>query len=339
MARWVDHAFPISSLLNYSLSHRSDGLLVMVQLCQLHNALCTPEHWDRLDGTGAQYAVSVHATKFLCQSNLNWRCMEHLLHLAVKHFVQTIAPHSHKKCGAACDEYKSNSASDGNDNNDNDNDDHAVDVGNSLGKAIALVKQIQKSPQARAFFCAMCCQVKIKPLELLLWIWTCWGSLFTFLEQFINLKAVHELLLSTISHLYNFLPAVTQFTILADESNAVPSLTNQWSYSDFHLTQRDWELLVDIRDVLRVSGMNHITSLLTTSPLGAIKYPADVLKWACAHCVAHYSQLRVPYQALEKHGYSSRIPCSEGCTLWRCQEPSQMVWPCWEHISRVFYLP
>ena len=68
--------------------------------------------------------------------------MEHLLHLAVKHFVQTIAPHSHKKCGAACDEYKSNSASDGNDNNDNDNDDHAVDVGNSLGKAIALVKQI-----------------------------------------------------------------------------------------------------------------------------------------------------------------------------------------------------
>lgn len=88
--------------------------------------------------------------------------------------------------------------------------------------------------------------------------------------------------------------AVTQFTILADESNAVPSLTNQRSYLDFHLTQRDWEHLVDIRDVLRVSGTNHITSILTTSPLGAIKYPADVLKWACAHCVAHYSQLWVP---------------------------------------------
>ena len=66
--------------------------------------------------------------------------MEHSLHLAAKHFVQTIAPRSSKKCGAPGGEDESNPASDGDD--DDDNDDGAVDAGNSLGKAIALVKQV-----------------------------------------------------------------------------------------------------------------------------------------------------------------------------------------------------
>jgi hypothetical protein len=56
--------------------------------------------------------------------------------------------------------------------------------------------QIRKSPQARAFFRASCNQVRIDPLELLLWIRTRWGSLFSFLERFIKLKAVRWLLLS-----------------------------------------------------------------------------------------------------------------------------------------------
>jgi hypothetical protein len=67
--------------------------------------------------------------------------MEHSLHLAAKHFVQTIAPRSSKKCGAPGGEYESDPALDGNDDDDDD-DDGAVDAGNSLGKAIALVKQV-----------------------------------------------------------------------------------------------------------------------------------------------------------------------------------------------------
>jgi hypothetical protein len=50
------------------------------------------------------------------------------------------------------------------------------------------------------FFRAICVQVNIKPLELLLWIRTRWGSLFTFLERFILLQAVRIFLLF-LSHL------------------------------------------------------------------------------------------------------------------------------------------
>lgn len=65
--------------------------------------------------------------------------MEHSLHLAAKHFVQTIVPH-HKKKGTTGADSGDDSASDGGE--DDDGDDEAIDAGDSLGKAIALVKQV-----------------------------------------------------------------------------------------------------------------------------------------------------------------------------------------------------
>jgi hypothetical protein len=144
--------------------------------------------------------------------------MEHSLHLAAKHFVQTVAPH-HKKQGTSAGDSEGDSDSDGGED-DNDNS-KAIDAGDSLGKAIALVKQvgdstalrfslltllqIRKSPQARAFFRATCTHVKIDPLELLLWIRTRWGSLFSFLERFIKLRAVCLPSFSNLKPLSHFL--------------------------------------------------------------------------------------------------------------------------------------
>ncbi|KAF8263687.1 hypothetical protein EI94DRAFT_1806841 [Lactarius quietus] len=108
-------------------------------------------------------------------------------------------------------------ASDSDQDDNKDNED--IPVGDSLDKAIALVKQIHKSPQAQAFFHTTCTQVNITPLELLLWIRTCWGSLFTFLERFIHLKL-----------------AVNQFILLADENESVPPLAKKRHYTDFHLS-------------------------------------------------------------------------------------------------------
>lgn len=59
--------------------------------------------------------------------------------------------------------------------------------------------QIRKSPQARSFFSETCGQVGIKPLELLLWIYTHWGSLFKFLEHFLLLKVVHNLTVTSVT--------------------------------------------------------------------------------------------------------------------------------------------
>jgi hypothetical protein len=106
----------------------------------------------------------------------------------------------------------------------------------------------------RAFFHGTCSQLNIPPLELLLWVRTRWGSLFKFLERFIQLKAVRSTFLPiyATSHVLTLLQAVNQFILLADESDTVPDLTKNRSYADFHLTWKDWEHLENIKVALRV---------------------------------------------------------------------------------------
>jgi hypothetical protein len=68
--------------------------------------------------------------------------MEHALHPAAKHFVQTIALCS-RKCGhsgGSGSDSDSETPSDGDEDDNNEDDD--VLAGDSLGKAIALVKQV-----------------------------------------------------------------------------------------------------------------------------------------------------------------------------------------------------
>ncbi len=84
----------------------------------------------------------------LSDSNVQLRCMEHSLHVAAKHFVQTIAPHFSKKLGTLGNEGNPTSANDSEDptsDNDDEDEDEDIDSGDSLGKAIALVKQVSFS--------------------------------------------------------------------------------------------------------------------------------------------------------------------------------------------------
>ena len=84
----------------------------------------------------------------LSDSNVQLRCMEHSLHVAAKHFVQTIAPHFSKKLGTSGNEGNPTSANDSEDpasDNDDEDEDEDIDSGDSLGKAIALVKQVSFS--------------------------------------------------------------------------------------------------------------------------------------------------------------------------------------------------
>ncbi|KAG1773678.1 hypothetical protein EV702DRAFT_1201002 [Suillus placidus] len=78
------------------------------------------------------------------------------------------------------------------------------DVSNAIGKALALIDQIRKSPQARAFFKKSCEEEGVPCLE-----------------RFLSLRL-----------------AVNRFTLLADESHEVPKLRKK-SYSDFKLDRAD----------------------------------------------------------------------------------------------------
>jgi hypothetical protein len=66
--------------------------------------------------------------------------MEHSLHLAAKHFVQAIAPHFGKKCATSGTDAEGDTAEDN--DNDEDSDGEEIDSRDSLGKAVALVKQV-----------------------------------------------------------------------------------------------------------------------------------------------------------------------------------------------------
>ena len=71
--------------------------------------------------------------------------MEHSLHLAAKHFVQAVAPHCKKRGASATGldgEDDGDNGDNEDDNEDDDDDDKVIDTGDSLGKAIALVKQV-----------------------------------------------------------------------------------------------------------------------------------------------------------------------------------------------------
>jgi hypothetical protein len=65
--------------------------------------------------------------------------MEHSLHLVAKHFVQAIALHSSKSTATGSDS-EDGPASDGSE--DNNDHDEAIIMGDLLGKAITLVKQV-----------------------------------------------------------------------------------------------------------------------------------------------------------------------------------------------------
>ena len=51
------------------------------------------------------------------------------------------------------------------------------------------------------------------------------------------------------------LQAVSQFILLADASELVPNFSNNCSYSDFHLSWRDWDRLENIKATLQVSSV------------------------------------------------------------------------------------
>ncbi|KAG2752014.1 hypothetical protein P692DRAFT_20725591 [Suillus brevipes Sb2] len=108
--------------------------------------------------------------------------MEHALHLVAKHFVEEVAPTPvsalHKKAQAHAE--------------DEDEDEESVefDIGDTIGKALAFVSQVRKSPQARVFLQKCCTEVNERPLELLKWVRTCWASLFNMLERVFQLRKV-----------------------------------------------------------------------------------------------------------------------------------------------------
>ncbi|KAF8801155.1 hypothetical protein BYT27DRAFT_7342075 [Phlegmacium glaucopus] len=118
---------------------------------------------------------------------------------------------------------------------DNEAVDEAIEFepGDVLGKALALITQIRSSPQAKSYFAKVCVEEGLKPLELIKWVRTRWGSMFDLIDRLILDKR-----------------AVNKFCLVADTCGQVPKLQNK-AYSDYYLTSAEWTLLELMREVLQ----------------------------------------------------------------------------------------
>jgi len=223
--------------------------------------------------------------------------MEHAIHLGAGHFIKTVSPTSTpalmKKINRAfCntqmhDETVNLDALDaglsgfgeeydGNDQDDDGDDEESSEfgVGDTIGKALALVKQvgqlhsnsiiyinsalqIRSSPQARTFFNKSCKQADVPILELMLWIHTRWASMHSFLARMLLLQKVCilNLFINMLSKFMPYWQGINLFVELADDSEDIPDLTGK-SYADLRLDKKDWEKIKLMHDVLQVRTLS-----------------------------------------------------------------------------------
>jgi hypothetical protein len=65
-------------------------------------------------------------------------------------------------------------------------------TGDTLGKLLAFINQVCMSSEGvRQYLTEMCIMHHIKPIELYLWVCTCWGSLSNCLKSALQIQKVH----------------------------------------------------------------------------------------------------------------------------------------------------
>jgi hypothetical protein len=68
------------------------------------------------------------------------------------------------------------------------------DAGDMLGKLLAFINQVHMlSEGVRQYLTEMCVMHHIKPIELCLWVYTCWGSLSDCLKSALQIQKVCRL--------------------------------------------------------------------------------------------------------------------------------------------------
>lgn len=189
-------------------------------------------------------------------------CMEHAVHCASRAFINAVGPTPINAIKAALsrrddddDEMRDiEELTAAVDSTDDVADSDDFDPADLLGKILAFINQVRSSPQARAYFHKLCKDENLQPLQLLKWIRTRWASLYDLITRLLDVRQ-----------------ACTKFTLLADEDDKVPKLKPPKTYSMFKLTEREWKLLMLIREVLKV---RHSCFSAYISILTQVKEPA-----------------------------------------------------------------
>lgn len=100
-----------------------------------------------------------------------------------------------------------------------------------------------------------------------MWIHTCWGLLYKFLELFLKLRVVCLSFLDSQSLISFYEQGNDQFVCLVDANPNLPNLARHRSYANFQLTLKDWEHLTHLKDAIRVCLFPILICLFVLMPL------------------------------------------------------------------------
>ena len=126
------------------------------------------------------------------------------------------------------------------------------ELGDTIGKLLALINQVWVSSEGVREYLAHCCRLQnIKPIELLLWVRSRWGSLSHCLGTVLPVQKVSLFIVfvTTCTNCSN--KPIDYFCLTADSNDDLPPLQKK-SWSDYRLSTSEWKLVKLVHNCLKV---------------------------------------------------------------------------------------
>src|SRR5260221_3661569 len=128
------------------------------------------------------------------------------------------------------------------------------ELGDTVGKLLAFINQVRISSEGICEYLAHCCCLQdVKPIEILLWVWSRWGSLSHCLGTVLLVQKVWCFVVSFTLACTNVPEKpVDYFCLTADSNEELPPLQNK-VWSDYRLTTPEWKLIGLVHKCLKVT--------------------------------------------------------------------------------------
>jgi hypothetical protein len=126
------------------------------------------------------------------------------------------------------------------------------ELGDTIGKLLAFINQVRVSSKGVREYLAHCCRHQgVKPIELLLWVRSRWGSLSHCLGTVFLFTRYADLLALSLGTTNIANKPVNYFCLTADSNENLPPLKNK-KWSDYHLSPSEWKLVKLVHNCLKV---------------------------------------------------------------------------------------
>jgi hypothetical protein len=128
------------------------------------------------------------------------------------------------------------------------------ELGDTIGKLLAFVNQVRVSSEGVREYLAHCCRLQeVKPIELLLWVRSRWGSLSHCLGTVLVVQKVSSSIVSVTTHTNGDNKPIDYFCLTADSNEKLPPLQKKL-WSDYKLSPSEWKLVRLVHNCLKVGG-------------------------------------------------------------------------------------